>query len=255
MMTKDTQFQWWIEQANQPFSGWDFSYISGTGRMDSDCLDWSYSSMAIPLMQGAQSMLDMGTGGGELLSRLRPWPKSVCATEGYPPNLPVAKERLEPLGAAVLPVEDDEQLPFATGQFDLVLNKHESYSPREVRRVLADGGIFFTQQAGGSDCFEINERFGVPLIEEFAEWKLDIAVREVQEHRFKVVKQAEQFLSQRFYDVGALVYYLKAIPWQIPDFEAEKYREELYGIHQLIEQQGYFEVTQHRFYLLATALS
>lgn len=95
----------------------------------------------------------------------------------------------------------------------------------------------------------------MPLNEEFAEWRLDIAVREVQEHRFKVVKQAEQFLSQRFYDVGALVYYLKAIPWQIPDFEVEKYREELYGIHQHIERQGYFEVTQHRFYLLATALS
>ncbi|WP_259392073.1 class I SAM-dependent methyltransferase [Paenibacillus thiaminolyticus] len=151
--------------------------------------------------------------------------------------------------------QSDEHLPFGTGQFDLVLNKHESYSPQEVRRVLADGGFFFTQQADGSDCFEINERFCVPKNEEFAEWKLDIAVREVQEHRFKVVKQAEQFLSQRFYDVGALVYYLKAIPWQIPDFEAEKYREELYGIHQLIERQGYFEVTQHRFYLLATALS
>ncbi|CAH8245816.1 class I SAM-dependent methyltransferase [Paenibacillus melissococcoides] len=254
-MVKDKPFEWWIEQANQPFSGWDFSYISGTGRMSSGCLAWSYASMAIPLMQSAQSMLDMGTGGGELLSMLRPWPKSVCATEGYPPNLPVAKERLEPLGVTVLPVEDDEHLPFATGQFDLVLNQHESYSPREVRRVLSDGGRFFTQQAGGSDCFEINERFGVPLNEEFAEWKLDIAVRELQEHRFEVVKQAEQFLSQRFYDVGALVYYLKAIPWQIPDFEVEKYREELYDIHQLIERQGYFEVTQHRFYLLAKALS
>lgn len=28
-------------------------------------------------------MLDMGTGGGEFLAMLRPFPKKVCATEGY----------------------------------------------------------------------------------------------------------------------------------------------------------------------------
>lgn len=255
MRREDKQFEHWIGQASQPFSGWDFSYIVETGRMNSDCLAWSYGSMAIPLIQDAESMLDMGTGGGELLSMLRPLPKSVCATEGYRPNLSVAKERLEPLGVTVLSVEDDEHLPFETGQFDLVLNKHESYSPREVRRVLIDGGYFLTQQSGGTDCHEINERFGVPLNSEFAEWKLEDAIRGVREHHFEVVKQSEQLLSQRFYDVGALVFYLKAIPWQVPDFEVDKYREELYNIHKLIKQQGYFEVTQHRFFLLAKAVS
>jgi len=64
----------------------------------------------------------------ELLSMLRPWPKSVCATEGYRSNLSVAKERLEPLGVTVLPVEDDEHLPFETGQFDLVVvNQSEQF--------------------------------------------------------------------------------------------------------------------------------
>ncbi|GIP22172.1 class I SAM-dependent methyltransferase [Paenibacillus sp. J22TS3] len=254
MRREDKQFEYLIGQASHPFSGWDFSYIVETGRMNSDCLAWSYGSMAIPLMQEAGSMLDMGTGGGELLSRLRPWPKSVCATEGYLPNLSVARERLEPLGVNVHPVQDDEQLPFETGQFDLVLNKHESYSPREVRRVLAGGGYFLTQQSGGTDCHEINERFGVPLNREFAEWKLEAAVKGVRENQFEVVKQSEQFVSQRFYDVGALVYYLNAIPWQVPEFEVDKYRDELYSIHQLIKQQGYFEVTQHRFIFLARAL-
>lgn len=69
------------------------------------------------------------------------------------------------------------------------------------------------------------------------------------------MKQSEQLLSQRFYDVGVLVFYLKAIPWQVPNFEVYKYRDELYSIHKLIEQQGYFEVTQHRFFLLAKAVS
>ncbi|CAH8770860.1 hypothetical protein [Paenibacillus dendritiformis] len=84
----------------------------------------------------------------------------------------VAKERLEHLGVTVLSMEDDEHLPFETSQFNLVLNKYEAYSPREVRQVIIDGGYILTQQSGGTDCHEINERFGVPLNSEFAYWWL-----------------------------------------------------------------------------------
>ncbi len=28
---------------------------------------------------------------------------------------------------------------------------------------------------------------------------------------------------RRFFDIVAIVYYLKAIPWQIPDFSVEQY--------------------------------
>ncbi len=36
------------------------------------------------------------------------------------------------------------------------------------------------------------------------------------------------------YDVGAIVYYLKAVPWEIPDFSVEKYFDKLQEIHKLI---------------------
>ncbi len=54
--------------------GWDFSYLSRTERMTSEPLPWSYGSLVIAAMAGAGSMLDMGTGGGEFLSALRPFP-------------------------------------------------------------------------------------------------------------------------------------------------------------------------------------
>ncbi|WP_231869912.1 hypothetical protein [Paenibacillus riograndensis] len=52
-------------------------------------------------------------------------------------------------------------------------------------------------------------------------------MRGARENHFEVVKQSEQFLHQRFYDV---------------DFEVDKYREELYSIDLHIDRQGYFEV-------------
>lgn len=52
----DKQFQDYLLRANQEFSGWDFSYITGTGRMGSQLLSWSYGSMAVPLVRKAISL-------------------------------------------------------------------------------------------------------------------------------------------------------------------------------------------------------
>ncbi|WP_414428609.1 methyltransferase domain-containing protein [Bacillus safensis] len=253
-MMNDKQFSSFIKQADEPFVGWDFSFISETGRMKSELLSWSYGSIAASLVQSARSMLDMGTGGGEFLSKLRPFPTSVYATEGYMPNVPIAKERLTPLGVKVVQISNDGNLPFGTGKFDLIINQHESFSSKEVRRMISKEGIFLTQQVGGLDCIEINENLRVPINEEFIDWNLKIALNEIQENHFEVLKSAEEFPILRFYDIGALVYYLKAIPWQVPGFEISNFKDELYTIHQTIEQKGYFDAKQHRFIILAKAV-
>ncbi|HDR8180794.1 TPA: class I SAM-dependent methyltransferase [Bacillus thuringiensis] len=250
-MKLDPLFLTLLESANTNFSGWDFSFISETGRMKSEPLSWSYGSTAFQLMQHAESMVDMGTGGGEFLSMLQPFPPTIYATEGYTPNVPIARKKLEPLGVTVIEVTDDTALPFQDGQFNLIINQHESYAASEVKRILSPNGIFLTQQVGGLDCAELNEQFGTPLNSEFASWSLEAACIELKENEFTILEEKEEFPFQRFYDIGAIVYYLKAIPWQIPDFTAEGYYEELYRIHEIFLQKGCFDVKQHRFMIKA----
>ncbi|SCC37683.1 class I SAM-dependent methyltransferase [Bacillus mycoides] len=250
-MKHDPLFLTLLESANTNFSGWDFSFISETGRMKSEPLSWSYGSTAFQLMLRAKSMLDMGTGGGEFLSMLQPFPPTIYATEGYAPNVPIARKKLEPLGVTVVEVTDDTVLPFQDGQFDLIVNQHESYSASAVKRILSTNGTFLTQQVGGLDCAELNEQFGTPLNSEFSSWSLKTACNELKENEFTILEAKEEFPLQRFYDVGAVVYYLKAIPWQIPDFTVDSYNEELYRIHEIILQKGYFDVKQHRFIIKA----
>jgi len=48
-----------------------------------------------------------------------------------------------------------------------------------------------------------------------------------------------------------VVYYLKAIPWQLGDFTIEKYHERLGRIHNVIVTKGKFTVASHRFYISA----
>lgn len=240
-----------IADAEQPFSGWDFSYISGTHRMREAPLPWSYASCMLPYLRQTDSVLDMGTGGGEFLARFQPLPALTCATEGYPPNIPVARQRLEPLGVKVYEVSDDLQLPFAAESFDLVINRHESYAPGELLRVLKPGGRFITQQVGGQNDVELNRMLGAPDYDEFAHWDLDYAVQDVEEAGLPVIERQEAFPVARFFDIGAVVYYLKAVPWQIPDFTAERYRDALLDMHHQMQDRGYIDIPSHRFLLVA----
>ncbi|GFN34935.1 class I SAM-dependent methyltransferase [Tepidimicrobium xylanilyticum] len=243
-------FDYLIKEANENFEGWDFSYLESTGRMQEFPLSWNYRSKVKERMSGIVSLLDMGTGGGEFLSSLSPLPKYTFATEGYEPNINIARERLEPLGVKVYRVDDDNSLPFNDESFDLIINRHESYSPMEVKRILKRQGNFITQQVGGLNDKEMNELLAAPQ-SRYYNWNLGKAVSELNEVGLKIVEQKEDLVKTRFYDIGAIVFYLKAIPWQVPDFTIEKYFERLEEIDNLIQKEGYIDFTCHRFFIIA----
>src|SRR5436189_5799690 len=72
-----------VDEANHPFMGWDFSHITATRRMGEGALSWGYASKILMRLRQIQSLLYMGTGGGELLSSLHRLPEHCCATEWY----------------------------------------------------------------------------------------------------------------------------------------------------------------------------
>ncbi|NWG17457.1 MAG: class I SAM-dependent methyltransferase [Chloroflexi bacterium] len=250
-MTDDPLFQFLIDEAGKPFSGWDFSYIEGTGRISHAPLAWSYVSIILPKVRRAGSLLDMGTGGGELLSMLQPLPRHTCATEGYEPNIPIARRRLGPLGVQVYALTEEDRLPLPDATFDLVINRHESYAPEEVLRVLKPGGEFVTQQVGGSDMLDFNRLLGAEPDFGYSHWTLDFARKQLETAGFEIIEARQDFPITRIFDVGAVVYYLKAIPWQIEDFSVEKYFDKLAELHQTIQRQGYVDVRSDRFLLAA----
>ncbi|HEY8286707.1 MAG TPA: class I SAM-dependent methyltransferase, partial [Chloroflexota bacterium] len=98
------RFEQLVDQAmRQPFAGWDFSSLHG--RMLEDRPAWDYAEQARRRFSGVTTLLDMGTGGGEVLAGLAPLPPRTVATEGYAPNVEIARHRLAPLGVDVVAVE------------------------------------------------------------------------------------------------------------------------------------------------------
>ncbi len=244
-------FENYLEEYENPFNGWDFSYISQTGRIDSFPLPWSYYNRIIPHIRKVNSLLDMGTGGGEFLSKVKPLPDFTCATEGYSPNIPIAKKTLEPLGIQVFPVTENEILPFDNNTFELVMNRHESYSETEVFRILKVKGILVTQQVGGTDNLDLNRALGAPEDFGYLHWNLDYAINNLENAGFAIIYSAEDFPVYRYYDIGALLYYLKAVPWQIENFSISRFRNELYQLYLQIEKNGFIDFTGHRFIIEA----
>src|SRR5713226_6544831 len=121
-MMDDPEFDRLLAEAMAaPFSGWDFSWLEGRRVEEEDTeTTWDYDERARKRIQSAASLLDLGTGGGERLSRLGPFPPFAVATEAYGPNVPVATRRLQPLWVQVVrthPGVHDSRGPQPDGRF------------------------------------------------------------------------------------------------------------------------------------------
>jgi SAM-dependent methyltransferase len=139
------------------FSGWTFKGLS-VPHLDQGP-PWDYEELARDAVAGAERVLDLGTGGGEVLSSVVAGSASRCvATEEWVVNAPVAQRRLSPIGVDVVRC-NSLRLPLRDGSFDLVLDRHEALQPAEVARVLRGGGRVITQQVGSDSWPELRRFF------------------------------------------------------------------------------------------------
>ncbi|GAH31592.1 unnamed protein product, partial [marine sediment metagenome] len=171
-------------------------------------------------------------------------------------NIRIAKKKLESLGVTVIELEEEKEppfnsnLPFEDGHFDLIINRHEGYYPKELRRILKVNGIFMTQQVGSISVLNLLQFLNQKTMS-VANWNLKSAINELESYNFRIIASGEDVAFIRFYDIGAIVYYLKAIPWLIEGFNVKSYKEKLWDIHLKIAKEGYFDVLYHCFYLVS----
>lgn len=241
-----------IEEAEAaPIEGWDFSWLDG--RATEQRPSWGYSGLLAERAKHVSSLLDLQTGGGELLSQLPRLPPLTVATEGWEPNVRRAARRLRPLGAWVVDaLEDRPALPFGSETFDLVVSRHPVVTWwEEVARVLRPGGGYFSQQVGPNSMREMSEFFmgpqpaASPRSPELAREKAATAGLRVDDLRM-------ERLQATFADVGAVVYYLRMVVWTVPDFSVDKYRHRLTAMHREITTNGPFVAYATRFLIEAT---
>ncbi len=242
-----------------PVSGWDFFWLTARSSSE-DPLPWDYRAEVTRYAAEARSLLDMGTGGGEWLANLTPHPPYTVATEGWPPNVPVAARRLRQVGIAVVQDEGSAdnaaenpsrgRLPFRDGAFTLVINKHEAFLAAEVSRVLAPGGAFVSQQVDTHTYDGLYHVLGLPVPEQPASW-LPLAERQLREAGLTVHRAVAGEQMDRLADVAAIIYYLRLVSWAVPEFTVERFAGRLRELH---DTPAAWPVTvrQRRFLVVAT---
>ncbi|MGO1972562.1 MAG: class I SAM-dependent methyltransferase [Propionibacteriaceae bacterium] len=237
--------------------GWDFSFLAG--RVSESAPPWDFEYLCRDALRDTRSALDLGTGGGErLLALLADLPTAVrptdlAATEGWPPNLPVATEALAPHGIETQAhdADADQTLPFPDGRFELIMNRHESYRAEDVLRTLTPGGTFLTQQVGGDDFAEIHDALGHPY--PYPEHTLERHRADLVAAGFEV-SRAEQWYGPSVFDsVTTLLEYFSQVPWDLPDdFTVAEHRDTLLDLHRHgTDGAGNLTFTNSRFVLVA----
>jgi SAM-dependent methyltransferase len=241
-----------VEEAERaPIEGWDFSWLDG--RATEERPSWRYSERVAERAATASRMLDLQSGGGEMLAGLPAFPALLVATEGWAPNVTVAARHLRPRGAFVVAAPDDRPaLPFAGETFDLVTSRHPVQTWwDEIARVLRPGGTYFSQQVGPDSVRELGELFTGPWPSESPR-DPDTARRAAEAAGLTVRDLRLERLRTVFADVGAVVYFLRLVVWIVPGFTVARYRDRLRDLHEQIQRDGPFVAHATRFLIEAT---
>jgi SAM-dependent methyltransferase len=233
------------EGAAAPIEGWDFSWFAG--RATEERPPWGYARlMAGRMAVAGAAALDVETGGGEVLATVVTRPPLLVATESWPPNVAIARDRLRPLRAHVVAVADAPALPFATASFDLVVSRHPVVVLwEEIARVLRPGGYYLSQQIGAGSNRELTEFMMGPRPLNAS--RSPVRARAAAEAAgLEVLDLRACALRVEFFDVATVVCFLRKVHWTVPGFTPAAYLGRLRAMHELIQRDGSFVSTAQR---------
>ena len=250
MTPEELKAEWISEENCARIKGWDFSHISGRYE-EEESLPWDYAGEIRSVLREEMRLLDIDTGGGEFLLSLQHPYENTSATEGYPPNVQLCKEKLLPLGIDLRECSDASHVPFADASFDLIINRHGDFCPAEIRRLLRPGGLFITQQVGSDNDRELVEAVLPGIEQPFSHANLAEQEKAFTETGFEILKADEAFRPIVFYDVGAFVWFARIIEWEFPGFSVESCFERLLSLQETIERDGKIAGTIHRYFIVA----
>lgn len=182
---------WKKEEEIAHIHGWDFSHIDG--RCVEQPLPWDYRQVVGQYLKPEMKLLDIDTGGAEvLLSFGHPY-ENTAATENYPPNVQLCKEKLLPLGIDFKQADGKGVLPFENESFHMVINRHGDFNPAELWRILKPGGIFVNQQVGAENDREFVELLCGKLPLPFPEQYAAKSAEAFEKQGFTILRQEECF--------------------------------------------------------------
>ncbi len=241
---------WKQEEESAHIHGWDFSHINERYEEEKD-LPWDYERLVRQYLKCDMDIMDYDTGGGEFLLSLHHPYNKTSATEGYPPNIRLCRDKLLSLGIHFKECDDPSKVPFEDRAFDLIINRHGSFDAGELYRLLRHDGIFITEQVGGDNDRDLVEMVLPGTEKPFPHLNLEEQRKNFEKAGFRILKAEEAYRPITFYDVGAFVWFAHVIEWEFPGFSVDGCFEQLLNMQEMIERDGKVGGTIHRYLIIA----
>lgn len=225
--------------------GWDFGWLAG--RAIEERPSWGYARQMAHRLARAHRALDIDTGGGEVLNEAEVLPPLTVATEAWPPNRAKAARLLRSRGVNVVAAAWPGTLPFRDASFDLVTSRHPvGVRWGEIARVLKPGGRYFAQHVGPASAVEVTEWFLGPQPDAFKNRTPEADRDKATAVGLSVTDLRSERLGMKFFDIAAVIYFLRKVIWIVPGFTVQKYLPQVESLHDHIQRNGVFEAHSAR---------
>lgn len=238
------------EAEHAPILGWDFTWLDG--RAVEERPSWRYFDLVAERAARVDRLLELQVGAGTMISALPAVPPLTVGTEGYGPNVTAAARRLRCRRAHLVWADDQRnRLPFRDETFQLVASRHPIATPwSEIGRVLRAGGSYLSQQVGPHSLHDLTEYLMGPQ-PPGSRRDSQLLRRSAEQAGLIVTDLRHERPRTSFFDIGAVVYFLRLVVWIVPGFSVDAYRDRLRALHDQIQQEGVFHTTASRILIEA----
>ncbi|MBO4241882.1 MAG: class I SAM-dependent methyltransferase [Clostridiales bacterium] len=143
----------------QKLGNWDFDRF---GIHTRSLTDWDLYEILKSLSTPDSRILDLGTGGGEKLLANYPDCKEILGTDYSPEMIKTARENLRRSGRKniTFKVMDNHKMDVPEDYFDIVVARHTTTDPVQIRKCLKPGGHLLIRGVDKYDCWGLKFLFG-----------------------------------------------------------------------------------------------
>jgi hypothetical protein len=110
----------------------------------------------------------------------------------------------------------------------------------EIARVLRPGGSYLAQHVGPATVSELVEYFIGPRPVAWALRHPDNERAQAEAAGLQIVDMRVERLRQEYFDIGAVIYFLRKVIWIVPGFTVDCHYQRLRELHERIEADGRF---------------
>ena len=237
-------------------SGWDFSRM----HTEREPVPWDYPDVVARYLTPTDTVLDVGTGGGErllgLANRFRkgvgidPDPDMVRVAQANAARAATTHVTFQQAGA-----EDLTSFPRET--FDVVLTRHAPASAPGLHRVTNAGGYFVYQGVGARNMENIRLAFHTGSATQVDKGQRAL-LSGLRESGWTIVAQGEYNVRYLVRDLPSLLFWFSAIAGanEVPsDFAIERHHGVINDIIQRYGSDRGIETNEHRTLLIARKAS